>query len=104
MQDMAQLDLQFANLVKDHADFVTHVSLGFGLLESLLVAAHIYVQRTAINLEAQIYCVGFAQYVSFLGVLIGVLMIGALACVSKTNSDKADDLTTQYKQLAAEVG
>lgn len=40
-QSMAELDLELAALVKDQAEWVTHMRLGFGILKDLLFACYI---------------------------------------------------------------
>jgi uncharacterized protein YukE len=103
-QTMADLDLQLAAIVKDQADWVTHIRLGFGILKDLLAAA--FAIELAIKLTvpppgglttAQL----FATIVAGLGATIAAGMLGTLCYFSVENAKKADALTTQYTELAA---
>ncbi|MBY0442755.1 MAG: hypothetical protein K2Q25_11595 [Mycobacteriaceae bacterium] len=98
---MADLDTQLAALVKNQADTVTSVRLGFGLLTGLLVAAVCVVlwmdgQPLGGVLEAK----AFAISASVLGLVAGLAMVGTVIGVSRDNADKADDLVGQYHVAA----
>jgi len=107
MQDVAQqladLDLQLAAIVKNQAEWVNHMRLGFGILKTtLLVAFGIYLGIIALlpiptNLTTATI---FAYTVAGLGVAAAISFIGVLIGYSVENGNKADDLAGQYADVA----
>lgn len=102
VQTIADLDRQLAVLVKDQADWVTHVRLGFGLLKELLIWA--YATEVAINAVVVWSATSwFATKVSLLGVIAAIGMVTTLLTFSVLHGQSADELAHQYQDLAASV-
>ena len=100
---LAALDLQLAALVKDQADWVTHMRLGFGIVKDVLLAAlviEIILLFTVPPPAGPIASKAFAITVAALGIAAAASFIGVLLYYSITNGQKADALTTQYNTLA----
>jgi hypothetical protein len=98
VQAIADLDLQLAAAVKDQADWVTHMRLGFGLSKDLLFAAYI-VEITVNPLPppgGPLFSATFATKVCVLGIVATLGMLGGLLCCSRSNAAKANDLADQY--------
>jgi uncharacterized protein YukE len=109
-QDLAKtirdLDAELAAKVKDHADFVTHIRLGFGILKDSLIAALIIELIIGIAVPPPAGASAartFAMVVAGLGASIAGGMAGALGGCSYGRSLDVDALTTKYGALAAEV-
>jgi hypothetical protein len=95
---MADLDVKLATIVKDQADWNTHIRLGFAILKDLLCGAYILSQ-----LLSTIDLVGAKEFdigVAVTGVEVAMVMLGALWYVSRGNEQEADGLTAQYRELA----
>jgi len=100
---LADLDSQLADIVKDQAEWVTHIRLGFGLLKDLLVAAFINELRMKFTIwpDGPELAYAFAIKVSILGIVIATGMLVVLEVAADANGKKMDAVTTQYDQVAA---
>jgi uncharacterized protein YukE len=102
-QTLAELDNRLAALVKDQADWVTHMRLGFGILKDLLIAAYLIEMALGImpaptgptlaTIFASLVCVG--------GIAVAMGFLTTLGICSVVNAVKVDALTTQYTEKAA---
>ncbi|MEE6179994.1 EspA/EspE family type VII secretion system effector [Mycobacterium sp. 050134] len=101
---MAQLDAELTAVVTNHADWVTHIRLGFGLLKGLLVAA-IAVELALlawVPLPANFTAArAFGWLVAVLGVTVAVGLVTTLFGLSFRHAAEADDLGNQYADLTA---
>jgi len=100
-QTMADLDLKLAAIVKNQAEWVTHMRLGFGILKDLLIAAYVIeliMKATAVaDLGAGLAASQiFAYTVSAIGIALALGMIGTLIGFPVKNGGDADALTPQY--------
>ncbi|OMC15305.1 MULTISPECIES: EspA/EspE family type VII secretion system effector [unclassified Mycobacterium] len=98
---MAELDNKLADLVKDQAEWVTHMRLGFGVLKDVLIACYIVeliIQFTpsAGPAVAKI----FAGIVCALGIAAALSFLGTLLNYSIKNGQQADSLAKGYEALA----
>ncbi|GBG40944.1 EspA/EspE family type VII secretion system effector [Mycobacterium montefiorense] len=103
-QTMAGLDLELAAVVKDQAEWVTHMRLGFGILKNLLIAA--YATEWAIKLLVPApgnvaASQAFAITVSILAIAIATGMLTNLTVWSVLNGKKANTLADKYEEAAA---
>lgn len=100
---MAELDNKLADLVKDQAEWVTHMRLGFGILKDLLIACYIVelIIRFAPPPLGPAVSQIFALTVSGLGIAAATGFLTTLCTYSFLNAQKADQLTSEYTQLAA---
>ncbi|UXA07114.1 hypothetical protein KXD96_02840 [Mycobacterium sp. SMC-2] len=101
-QTMAELDLELAALVKDQAEWVTHMRLGFGILKDLLFACYLVelIIRFAPPPLGPAVSQGFAIAVSALGIAAAVGFLTTLTTYSVLNGKKADALAGEYSALA----
>src|SRR5690349_1254356 len=99
---MAELDNKLADLVKDQAEWVTHMRLGFGILKDLLIACYVVelIIRFAPPPLGPTVSQLFALTVSGLGIAAAVGFLTTLCTYSFLNAQKADGLTSQYEALA----
>jgi ESX secretion-associated protein EspA/E len=105
-QTMADLDSQLAALVKDQADWVTHMQLAFGILNALLSAALIIEMIITFTVPAPagpIAAKVFAITVAALGISAAVSFLGTLLGYSIENGKKADALAANYSELVAGI-
>ncbi len=103
-QTMATLDLELAAVVKDQADWVTHMRLGFGILKNLLIAAYAIEWAIKLLVPAPGNVAAsqtFAITVSALGITIAVGMLTNLCTWSFLNAKKADVVASKYAEAAA---
>ncbi len=101
-QQLADLDLKLAALVKNQAEPVDHVRLGFGILKDLLVAAmvvEILIMFTVPAPAGPVASKVFAITVAVLGIGAALAFIGVLVGYSLANGMQADLLTAQYEKL-----
>ena len=101
---MAELDLKLAEIVKNQADWVTHMRLGFGILKNLLFAAFVMYWAIMLTLPnpANIYAAkAFEIAVCLAGITATVGMLGTLIGFSTDNGLKADAVTVDYLEAAA---
>ncbi|MBY0442771.1 MAG: hypothetical protein K2Q25_11675 [Mycobacteriaceae bacterium] len=98
-QNMADLDHKLAIQVKNQADWVTHISLGFGILTNVLVAAYLYVQWLLYDPKNILFSLDFARLVAYFGIVIAIGMIVTLACRSGACAEKVDRLAREYEKL-----
>jgi hypothetical protein len=105
-QTMADLDNQLAALVKNQADWVTHMHLAFGILNDVLLAALAIelVMTFAVPAPAgPIAAKAFAITVATLGISAAVSFLGTLLGYSIENGKKADALAANYSELVAGI-
>lgn len=103
-QTMADLDNQLAALVKNQADWVTHMQLAFGILNALLATALIIEMVMTFAVPAPVGPIAakaFAITVASLGISAAVAFLGTLLGYSIENGKKADALASSYAALAA---
>ncbi|OBG71419.1 hypothetical protein A9X05_28360 [Mycobacterium sp. E3298] len=102
-QTMAELDLELAALVKDQAEWVTHMRLGFGILKDLLFACYIVelIIRFAPPPLGPAVSQGFAITVSGLGIATAVGFLATLTTYSVLNGKQAESLAGRYSALAS---
>lgn len=102
-QTMADLDLELADLVKDQSEWVTHMRLGFGILKDLLIAAF-FIElaiRTFVPPPANLAAaLTFAIAVCVTAMVAATGFLTTLLTFSILNGQKAQNLTTQYQELA----
>jgi hypothetical protein len=108
MQDlaktMAELDLELAEIVKNQAEWVTHVRLGLGILKDLLLAAFAIYWAIMLTVPTPgnfATAKTFEIAVCVLGIAAAVGMLSTLIYFSVENRKKADALTAQYADVAA---
>jgi EspA/EspE family len=107
LQDLAQtlteLDLQFADLVRNQAEWVTHGRLSLGILKHLLTAAHLI--QIAITLApppgGPIPAQAFAIKAALLGVTTGVAIVSTVSIFAGQKISKAAALEAKYDEAAA---
>ena len=101
---IAELDLQLAAVVRDQADWVTHMRLGFGILKDLLLAALAIewgirlLVPPPFNIQVALT---FAIAASALAMVAAISMLTTLCTMSFLRGQKADALTIQYAELGA---
>ena len=103
-QTMADLDLQLADIVKNQADWVTQIRLGFGILKDLLIAAFAIelAIKTSVPPPGGVAAAqAFATVVSVAMITNAMGLLTTLLTFSIINAEKADDLTTKYTEVAA---
>lgn len=99
---MADLDHQFSAAVRDQADWVNRIRLGFEILTGLALAAYLHEERmrlrdpSPLGLKA---AWNFACIVSAIGLLVAIGMIVTVGVFSGQNADKANELRGQYQDL-----
>jgi len=101
---LAELDLKLADIVKNQADWVTHMRLGFGILKHLLVAAFVSYWAIMLTLPTPAnisIAKAFEIAVCLAGVTAALGMLGTLFSVSIKNAVEATALTTRYNEAAA---
>ena len=104
-QTLAELDARLAALVKDQADWVTHMRLGFGILKDLLIAAY-FIESVIRALTTSLLWgpaleVIFASLVCVSAIAVAMGFLTTLGICSIVNAQKADALTNQYTENAA---
>jgi EspA/EspE family len=102
-QRMAELDTEFAEVVKNQGEWVTHMRLGFGILTNILTAA-IWVEvamRLAPPPAGEFPAKVFAVTVSLLAIKIAIGMLGVVIVFSIENSNRAEALIPAYEGAAA---
>jgi uncharacterized protein YukE len=105
-QTMAELDSQLAALVKNQAEWVTHMQLAFGILNDVLTAALIIEMILTFTVPAPagpIVAKAFAITVATLGISAAVSFLGTLLGYSIENGNKADALAASYSALVAKM-
>jgi uncharacterized protein YukE len=105
-QTMAELDSQLAALVKNQAEWVTHMQLAFGILNDVLAAALIIEMILTFTVPAPagpIVGKAFAITVATLGISAAVSFLGTLLAYSIENGQKADALAASYSALATGI-
>jgi hypothetical protein len=105
-QSMADLDNQLAALVKNQAEWVTHMHLAFGILNDVLLAALVIEVVFTLTVPAPVGPVlakVFAITVASLGIAAAVSFLGTLVGFSIENGNKADALAASYSQLATGI-
>ncbi|MCV7408883.1 hypothetical protein AWC05_07205 [Mycobacterium florentinum] len=103
-QTMADLDNQLAALVKNQADWVTHMHLAFGILNDVLLAALVIEVILTFTVPAPagpVVAKVFAITVASLGISAAVAFLGTLLGYSIENGKKADALADSYAAMAA---
>jgi hypothetical protein len=106
LQDLAKkmqdLDGTLAGIVKDHAEWVTHIRLGFGILKDLLIVAFIiYLILLAVQPPAAL---PFANVVAGIGVGLAIGMIGVVVTSSTTQGLKSVAVLGHYGEVATAAG
>lgn len=105
-QQMASLDSQLADLMKNQADWVTHMHLAFGILNDVLLAALVVEVILTLTVPAPAGPVAakiFAIAVASLGIAAAVSLLGTLLGFSIENGKTADALAASYSQLASGI-
>jgi hypothetical protein len=104
---MQEHDATLAAIVKDHADFLTHTHLVFGILKDALIVGFIIELIIKFSLPqpplGATPSLTFAKVVAVLGVSIAAGMLGALLGSTTTNADKADTVAAEYGAVAADA-
>lgn len=103
--EMAALDRQLAAVIKEQADWVIHIRLGFGILKNLLLAAYAIQLTIAANpfLGGPPAARAFSLAAAALGATAAAGMVSTLITVSAKKGQQVDKLTDQYRALAEGV-
>jgi hypothetical protein len=104
-QTLAELDLQLAAIARDHAEWVTHMRLGFGILKGLLFAAYIIevVMTPMPPPGGPLPSRTFAITVSVLGAALALGMLFTLLGLSVENAKRVDGVTAEYQKQGADA-
>jgi hypothetical protein len=98
-QQMADLDLQLAALVKDQADWITHTRLAFGILKNFLLVAYVIsMAMMAAPAFGPVASRIFSLAVSLLAIFAALSMLSVSIAFSADVAHNVDALTTQYNQ------
>jgi hypothetical protein len=105
---MAELDLELADSVRNQAEWVTHMRLGFGILKDLLIVGFIIelvmranaIQTAGVSLAE---AVAFSIKVSKIGMALAVGMLLTLIGFSIANMIKADGVADEYGDVVAQA-
>ncbi|ABL04896.1 EspA/EspE family type VII secretion system effector [Mycobacterium ulcerans] len=99
-QALAELDVKFAALVKDQAEWATHGRLGIAILKNLLLATFAVEMALMFAVPAgPAMARSFGFTVSGLGIAIAMGLLSTVLTYSVENSKKADVLTANYQDL-----
>lgn len=104
VQEMAELDLRLAGIIKAQADSVTYVKLGFGILKTLLVAAYVYELQAEYEslLPGAVAAVeSYAAKAAAVGIGVAATMIVFLIGWSGYNAARAAAVTAKYHEVGA---
>ena len=103
-EEMAQLDLELAALVKGYGDVVTDTRLSLGILKDILVVALILeIAMIFMPPPAQVISKWFGITVSVLGSLTALGMIGSMMGKSSGYADEAGDVAAKYEKVTADA-
>jgi hypothetical protein len=105
-QTMADLDSQLAALVKNQADWVTHMHLAFGILNDVLLAALVIEMILTVAVPAPagpVVAKVFAITVATMGITAAVSFLGTLLGYSIDYGKTADALAANYSELATGI-